>query len=66
MGRTVNPLAYAFVGSNPTLPTFCFYSYRVVNRIPTLLSFIAIVTFGYKIQYDQIVALERYCLKLRE
>lgn len=24
MGRTVNPLAYAFVGSNPTSPTFRF------------------------------------------
>src|ERR1700709_1063467 len=31
-GRTVNPLAYAFVGSNPTLPTLLLWS-QVGGRI---------------------------------
>ena len=30
MGRTVTPLAYAYVGSNPTLPTFKLYLLQVL------------------------------------
>ncbi len=38
MGRTVNPLAYAFVGSIPTRPTtFFFLSAQVVELVDTMV-----------------------------
>jgi hypothetical protein len=38
MGRTVNPLAYAFVGSNPTLPTLIKAEVaQLVERQPSKL-----------------------------
>ena len=41
MGRTVTPLAYAYVGSNPTLPTFKLHLLQVL--IYSMMCFVRVL-----------------------
>lgn len=64
MGRTVNPLAYAYGGSNPSLPTIFTSEYEYVQQAECMndQNHCGILPYDYKSKHENLPAVRAMLL----